>query len=104
MQDISDKIGDNQFVTIHTECVDCHEKFDLNLERISETEIKIKNGAIGKLNKEYHCKCDSCFEQNKHFGPKTEIYSRVVGYLRPIENWNPSKRDEFAMRKPFKVE
>jgi len=33
----------------------------------------------------------------------TEIYSRVVGYLRPVKQWNKGKKTEFAMRKTFKV-
>jgi len=32
-----------------------------------------------------------------------EIYSRVVGYLRPVQNWNTGKKQEFADRKPFVV-
>jgi ribonucleoside-triphosphate reductase len=31
----------------------------------------------------------------------TEIYSRVVGYLRPIKQWNNGKQAEFRMRKAF---
>jgi ribonucleoside-triphosphate reductase len=34
---------------------------------------------------------------------ETEIYSRVVGYLRPVEQWNVGKQAEFQVRKPFKV-
>ncbi|HUV51214.1 MAG TPA: ribonucleoside triphosphate reductase [Anaerolineae bacterium] len=34
---------------------------------------------------------------------KTEIYSRVVGYLRPVTQWNDGKQAEFKMRKTFKV-
>jgi len=34
---------------------------------------------------------------------ETEIYSRVVGYLRPVRQWNNGKQAEFAMRKTFKV-
>ena len=34
---------------------------------------------------------------------RTEVYSRVVGYLRPIKQWNEGKRAEFEMRKMFKV-
>jgi len=30
---------------------------------------------------------------------KTEVYSRVVGYLRPVNQWNEGKREEFADRK-----
>jgi anaerobic ribonucleoside-triphosphate reductase len=29
---------------------------------------------------------------------KTEIYSRISGYFRPTEQWNPGKREEFAER------
>ena len=32
-----------------------------------------------------------------------EVYSRVVGYLRPIKQWNPGKSAEFHDRKTFKV-
>jgi len=32
-----------------------------------------------------------------------EVYSRVVGYLRPISQWNNGKREEFRLRKNFKV-
>ena len=34
---------------------------------------------------------------------ETEVYSRVVGYLRPIKQWNNGKQAEFGMRKTFKV-
>ena len=27
-----------------------------------------------------------------------EVYSRVVGYYRPIQNWNKGKQAEFAVR------
>lgn len=33
---------------------------------------------------------------------RTEIYSRVVGYLRPIDQWNEGKCEEFKDRKEFK--
>jgi anaerobic ribonucleoside-triphosphate reductase len=33
---------------------------------------------------------------------KTEIYSRVVGYLRPVSQWNNGKKQEFKKRKTFK--
>ena len=34
---------------------------------------------------------------------ETEVYSRVVGYLRPVKQWNNGKQAEFKMRKMFKV-
>lgn len=32
-----------------------------------------------------------------------EVYSRVVGYLRPVRNWNNGKKQEFEERKTFKI-
>jgi anaerobic ribonucleoside-triphosphate reductase len=32
---------------------------------------------------------------------KCEVYSRVVGYLRPVDQWNDGKQAEFNMRKTF---
>ena len=32
-----------------------------------------------------------------------EVYSRVVGYLRPVQQWNKGKVSEYEQRKEFKV-
>jgi len=37
----------------------------------------------------------------KTCGMKTEVYSRVVGYYRPVQNWHIGKQEEFRLRKPF---
>lgn len=34
-------------------------------------------------------------------GTACEVYSRVVGYLRPVQSWNKGKKEEFKMRKHF---
>ncbi|ACD82696.1 ribonucleoside triphosphate reductase [Candidatus Methylacidiphilum infernorum] len=34
-------------------------------------------------------------------GKPCEVYSRVVGYLRPLDQWNPGKQEEFKLRKTF---
>ncbi len=34
---------------------------------------------------------------------ETEVYSRVVGYLRPVRQWNSGKQAEYGNRKIFKV-
>lgn len=36
-------------------------------------------------------------------GVRTEVYSRVVGYLRPVEQWNQGKQAEFAVRSHYRV-
>ncbi|WP_176777434.1 anaerobic ribonucleoside-triphosphate reductase [Candidatus Avelusimicrobium faecicola] len=37
-------------------------------------------------------------------GTKCEVYSRVVGYLRPVQGYNKGKKEEYAMRKMYDIE
>ncbi len=39
-----------------------------------------------------------------HCGAETEVYSRVVGYMRPVNQWNQGKRAEFGKRKHYRLE
>ena len=34
---------------------------------------------------------------------RCEVYSRVVGYLRPVAQWNDGKQEEFKDRELFKL-
>ena len=34
-------------------------------------------------------------------GTPTEVYVRIVGYYRPVANWNPGKKSEYADRVTF---
>ena len=34
---------------------------------------------------------------------KCEVYSRIVGYIRPVDQWNPGKQSEFGDRTTFQV-
>lgn len=43
-----------------------------------------------------HYSCPDC-------GQKTEVYSRVTGYLRPVQNFNEGKKEEFSERKKFVI-
>ena len=43
-----------------------------------------------------HKRCPKCKAQ-------CEVYSRVVGYLRPVSQWNKGKKEEFKKRKTFKI-
>jgi ribonucleoside-triphosphate reductase (formate) len=49
----------------------------------------------GYLNGE-HESCPTC-------SSKCEIYSRIVGYLRPVEQWNSGKQEEFKIRKLYDI-
>ncbi|AEX85131.1 anaerobic ribonucleoside-triphosphate reductase [Marinitoga piezophila KA3] len=43
-----------------------------------------------------HFECPYC-------GKKTEVYSRVVGYYRPVQNWNDGKQQEYMERIQFRL-
>jgi len=41
-----------------------------------------------------HFTCDKC-------GEPAEVYSRITGYYRPVQNWNAGKTQEFKERKEY---
>ena len=43
-----------------------------------------------------HYTCPEC-------GEKTEVYSRITGYYRPVQNWNNGKAQEFKDRKVYNI-
>ena len=45
-----------------------------------------------------HFECPQCIIKQP-----CEVYSRVVGYLRPVQQWNEGKQEEFKQRKEFKI-
>ena len=51
----------------------------------------------GYLPGEHHT-CPKCVVEQK-----TEVYSRVVGYIRPVQQWHQGKQAEFKDRKEFVV-
>jgi anaerobic ribonucleoside-triphosphate reductase len=42
-------------------------------------------------------------EKTKNKKVLCEVYSRIVGYLRPVQNWNVGKRQEFKDRQTYQV-
>jgi anaerobic ribonucleoside-triphosphate reductase len=36
-------------------------------------------------------------------GRKCEVYSRIVGYFRPVADWNKGKKEEFENRKNYQI-
>ena len=50
-------------------------------------------------------KCEKCYQKDPNLRNfrKTEVYSRVVGYIRPTNQWNEGKREEFDDRKTYKA-
>ncbi len=44
-----------------------------------------------------HFTCPSC-------GKKAEVYSRITGYYRPVQNWNDGKAQEYKDRRVYRME
>ena len=71
------------------------------VQKISETKIPYFSitptfsvcDSHGYIPGEHHS-CPEC-------GGQTEVYSRIVGYLRPVKTWNDGKQQEFHDRTPY---
>jgi anaerobic ribonucleoside-triphosphate reductase len=75
-------------------CHDCKKLLDNGDEYIPYT-----------VGNEVFIKCKPCYKKDsvlRNF-QKTEVFSRIVGYIRPIKNWNPGKQEEFKDRRTFKI-
>jgi anaerobic ribonucleoside-triphosphate reductase len=69
-------------------CVDC------------KKEIKKGDQNISFWKKTGDYRCEDC--TNQKLGT-TEVYTRIVGYMRPVQNWNKGKATEYKDRKVFKI-
>ena len=54
------------------------------------------------------CKCHGYIAGEEYAcpdcGEKTEVYSRITGYYRPVQNWNDGKTQEYKDRKVYDIE
>jgi len=88
-------------------CHDCEEPVNIQAIIEGENYVNIHGGAVYDVDelvgRNLYLKCDSCFKKNKVLRNFREnlVYSRVVGYLQPVANWNPGKQEEFKDRKMF---
>lgn len=58
-----------------------------------------------KQNEQEFLKCETCHSKDsilRNFQPM-EVYSRVVGYIRPVAQWNKGKQTEFSDREEYVV-
>lgn len=89
-------------------CHDCSRHVEVSVIGNEEGKIEISGGALYKIKRStediYFFKCDACFKKDKTLRnwQDCEVYSRVVGYLRPIQQWNKGKIAEYEQRVLFK--
>lgn len=92
----------------HGLCHDCGTPVAVLIKVVEEGAITIEGGAVYKIKQgqdtRHFFKCQSCFNEDKTLRNfrECEVYSRAIGYLRPVNQWNIGKKEEFKMRKTFK--
>lgn len=89
-------------------CHDCGAKTAVTIDFRPEG-ILIDGGAVFHIpetpfkNENFKIKCQECYDRNATFRgwQECEVYSRVVGYLRPVGNWHSAKQSEYNQRRNF---
>ncbi|KKQ66860.1 MAG: hypothetical protein A2626_03425 [Candidatus Nealsonbacteria bacterium RIFCSPHIGHO2_01_FULL_38_55] len=81
-------------------CHDCGKKIGIEGEEIKNGVLLIYEDNGDKIN---IFKCNGCFKNKPGLTnyKQCEIYSRVVGYLRPVQQWNIGKKTEYSERKEY---
>ena len=82
---------------------------------LCNTELKLKgkeilNGHrlvydIGENKKVSVFRCKECYEKDQSLSnyQECQVFTRVVGYLRPVKQFNEGKQQEYKERKDFKM-
>lgn len=83
-------------------CRDCGKEIIIDGESIENGVYLTYDNAGEKINV---LKCNECFAKNKALTnfQKCEVYSRVVGYIRPVEQWHKGKRQEYGERLEYNM-
>ena len=86
-------------------CRDCGTKINIEGEDILNGKLLAFDTNNDKKDLTFIFKCNNCFEKDPSLSnyQETEVYSRIVGYLRPLQQWHVSKQEEFKDRKNYKI-
>ena len=91
---LSKQVGNN--------CHDCGKEIAINEQEIKDGVFLVYDHNGEKIN---ILKCNSCYEKSPALTNfrECEVYSRVVGYIRPVQQWHKGKRQEFGERLEFRA-
>ncbi len=89
-------------------CHDCEASVRILLTNDEEGNIQVEGGSLYKINgfEKPFLRCDNCFTKDpalRNYQP-CEVYTRVVGYLRPVQQFNIGKKEEYKARRTFNME
>ena len=93
-------------------CHDCGTEISVEIEMDPDGKVEQRGGYLytpgdTTLNHDQKLlKCEECFAKDPILRDfqECEVFSRVVGYLRATRQWNKGKKEEYGMRKNFKME
>lgn len=87
-------------VSIANTCHDCGKEIKIKDENLENGVYLTYDHAGEKVN---IFKCNECYAKNPALTnfQKCEVYSRVVGYIRPVQQWNNGKKQEYGERKEY---
>jgi ribosomal protein L40E len=83
-------------------CHDCGASINIKAEAI-ENGVYLSYDNNGKMISIF--KCNECYAKNAALTnfQECEVYSRVVGYIRPVQQWHKGKKQEYGERVEFKM-
>ena len=87
-------------VKIDNTCHDCGKEIEIVNDEVQNGVYLAYENGDNKINV---FKCNDCYTKNAsltNYQP-CEVYSRVVGYIRPVQQWHKGKKQEFEERKEF---
>jgi hypothetical protein len=103
LHELFDENSDKTLLEWPGTCHDCH--CDLKVTATPQEDgIHVNGGSVYEPDTgRFLLKCDDCFSKDPVLRnyQSCEVYSRVVGYLRPVSQWNDAKSSEFSDRKTF---
>lgn len=87
-------------VSIDTKCHDCGADINIVDEQLENGVYLAYDHNDEKIN---IFKCNDCYAKNPALTnfQKCEVYSRVVGYIRPVQQWHKGKKQEYAERQEY---
>ena len=105
---LDELMGGSSELFFKGKCHDCKKPVEVHVTATEEGFV-ISGGSVYEPNPgsgEFFLKCDKCYAKDDVLRDyqECEVYSRVVGYLRPVSQWNEGKKAEFDLRKSFKTE
>jgi ribonucleoside-triphosphate reductase len=105
IEEIEKQLETTDRVEYGGKCHDCEKDVKVCIFRDDKGAITIKGGAVYNPLRHIFLKCDNCFAKDNTLRNwrQIEVYSRVVGYIRPLSGWNKGKIEEFKQRKEFVI-